>query len=124
MNPRRRKLKLLTNEILKQLQAQDPYHPSGPGRDLPADEAQVVAKFFTPDANWTWYAVSASKDEETGDVQFFGLVDGLELEYGYFWLSQLKQARGSMGLPVERDLYWQPRTLSTLMKELKDGRVH
>jgi hypothetical protein len=91
---------------------------------LPADEAQVVAKFFTPDANWTWYAVSASKDEETGDVQFFGLVDGLELEYGYFWLSQLRKARGSMGLPVERDLYWQPRTLSTLMKELKNGRVH
>lgn len=106
----------LPPEVMRQLEAQDPYVL---GRELSHNEAVVVAKFFTPDANWTWYAVSASPDPETGDVQFFGLVIGLELELGYFWLSQLKEARGRLGLPVERDLYWQPVTLMQLVEELE-----
>jgi hypothetical protein len=48
------------------------------------------------------------------DVEFFGLVDGLELELGYFWLSELKEARGHFGLPIERDLYYEPKTLREL----------
>ena len=99
-------MKLLTQEDLKKLQTQDPVHVSGPQRELDSNELKVVAKFFTPDCGWTWYACSASKDEETGDVQFFGLVDGIETELGYFWLSQLEEARGPFGLPVERDLHW------------------
>ncbi len=83
-------MKLLSDELLAKLEAQDPYGPKGPGRELTKEEEQVVCKFFTPDANWTWYAVSASRDPETGNVQFFGLVDGLELELGYFWLSELQ----------------------------------
>jgi hypothetical protein len=117
-------MKLLTKELLAKLYAQDPYHPSGPGRELTQEEEMVQVKFFTPDANWTWYAVSASQDEETGDVQFFGLVDGLEVELGYFWLSQLEQIRGKLGLPVERDLYWTPEPLMKLMEELESVRVH
>jgi hypothetical protein len=112
-------VKLLTAELLAKLEAQDPYGPKGPGRELTKEEEQVVCKFFTPDANWTWYAVSASQDPESGDVQFFGLVDGLELELGYFWLSELEQARGKFGLPVERDLYWQPQSLFSLMEKLE-----
>jgi len=116
-------LQLLTDEILRKLQAQDPYHPTGPGRELKADEELVILKLFTPDANWTWYAVSASKDEETGDVQFFGLVDGLEVELGYFWLSEVSRVCGQLGLPVERDLYWEPKPLIKLMEELERERV-
>lgn len=108
-------MKLLTKSDLAKLQKQDPYHASGPGRELPATETMVLVKFFTPDASWTWYAVSASQDPETGNVQFFGLVDGLARELGYFWLSELEKVRGPLGLPVERDLYWQPVTLSELM---------
>jgi len=116
-------LELLTLEDLKKLQAQDPYHPSGPGRELSSDELMVVVKFFTPDANWTWYAVSAYRDKEDGDVQFFGFVDGLEAELGYFWLSELKSVRGGLGLPVERDLYWTPKTLAQVMREVRSERV-
>ena len=112
-------MKLLTKELLKKLEAQDPYSPTGPGRELTKDEELVIAKFFTPDANWTWYAVSASPDPDTGDVQFFGLVDGLEVELGYFWLSELQKVRGKLGLPVERDLYWEPVTLMSLMETLE-----
>jgi len=116
-------LELLTLEDLKKLQAQDMYHPSGPGRELSENELMVVVKFFTPDANWTWYAVSASKDEESGDVQFFGFVNGLEAELGYFWLSELKSVRGALGLPIERDLYWIPKTLAQVMQEVRSERV-
>lgn len=70
-------------------------------------EAQV--KFFTPDSNWTWYAI-----EFDGDDLFFGLAVGFEAELGYFRLSELESARGPLGLPVERDLYFTPMPLSKL----------
>jgi Protein of unknown function (DUF2958) len=43
----------------------------------------------------------------------FGLVDGHERELGYFSLDELEDVRGSMGLRVERDLYFTPCPLST-----------
>lgn len=66
-------------------------------------------KFFTPDANWSWYA-----SEFDGEDMFFGLVSGLEVEIGYFSLSELDSIRGKLGLPVERDLYYVPKTLREL----------
>jgi len=107
-------MKLLTKADMHKLERQDPYHPDGPGRELSSDEYKVLVKFFTPDANWTWYAVSASQDPDTLDVQFYGLVDGNYKEFGYFWLSELEKLRGPLGLPVERDLYWTPIPLSDL----------
>ncbi len=74
-------------------------------------EALAQVKFFTPDSSWTWYA-----SEFDGDDLFFGLVDGLELELGYFSLKELKDVRGPMGLPIERDLNYEPKTL----RELKE----
>lgn len=108
-------MRLLTEADLAKLQAQDPHHPSGPGQELPSDQLMVIVKFFTPDSNWTWYAVSAYQEPESKDVQFFGLVDGFEKELGYFWLSELESVRGPFGLPIERDLYWTPVPLSDLL---------
>ena len=42
------------------------------------------------------------------DYEFFGIVDGLEKEYGYFTLSQLQSLRGRWGITVERDMYFKP----------------
>ena len=42
----------------------------------------------------------------SGDWMFFGLVDGHEKELGYFTLSELKQVRGGLRLPIERDMYF------------------
>ena len=70
--------------------------------------AQV--KFFTPDANWTWYA-----SEYDGQDLFFGLVDGHELEFGYFSLLDLRGIQGPLGLPIERDLYFEPKSLGELL---------
>lgn len=72
-------------------------------------DALVQAKFFTPDANWTWYA-----SEFNGEDIFFGLVIGLEIELGYFSLSELEGVRGPLGLPIERDLHFEPKSLREL----------
>jgi hypothetical protein len=74
-------------------------------------EARAQVKFFTPDAGWTWYA-----SEFDGDDIFFGLVIGHEIELGYFSLKELEEVRGPLGLPIERDRYFEP----TSLRELRD----
>src|SRR5260221_2754283 len=71
--------------------------------------ALAQVKFFAPDGSWTWYA-----SEFDGNDIFFGLVNGLDLELGYFSLSELSEARGALGLPVERDRYFEPTSLKNL----------
>jgi hypothetical protein len=95
---------LLTKEVKEGL----PYLYSQEDKGL---EAVAKVKFFTPDGRWTWYAT-----EFDGEDLFFGLVDGFEKELGYFRLSELKKIKGKLGLPVERDLYFEPTKLKDLMK--------
>ncbi|MDP2858297.1 MAG: DUF2958 domain-containing protein [Bacillota bacterium] len=71
------------------------------------EDPMVHTKFFTPDSNWTWFVL-----EFDGEDTFFGLVVGLETELGYFSLSELESARGPLGLPIERGLYFEPQPLS------------
>ncbi|MBZ0308581.1 MAG: DUF2958 domain-containing protein [Anaerolineae bacterium] len=79
--------------------------------------AVAPVKLFTPDANWTWYPT-----EFDGDDLCFGLVSGFEVELGYFSITELESVRGGMGLPVERDLYFQPTTLQELIDYHNDQR--
>ncbi len=79
--------------------------------------AIALVKFFTPDSNWSWYA-----SEFDGEDFFFGLVSGFEVELGYFLLSELQSVKGSLGLPIERDLHYEPKTLKELMKKHEQDR--
>jgi hypothetical protein len=72
-------------------------------------DAIAPVKYFTPDSSWTWYAT-----EFDGDDYLFGLVSGYEVEYGYFTLSELEEVRGGLNLPIERDLYYEPKPLREL----------
>lgn len=83
-----------------------PYATEHQGR-----RAIAPLKFFTPDSGWTWYPT-----EFDGEDLFFGLVSGLEVELGYFSLSELESVRGPLGLPIERDLYYKPQTLDQLLR--------
>ncbi|MCA9875302.1 MAG: DUF2958 domain-containing protein [Anaerolineales bacterium] len=78
--------------------------------------AQALVKFFTPDSNWTWYA-----SEFDGEDIFFGLVIGFEAELGYFSLQELQSVRGPLGLPIERDLHYKPRSLAELQSHYQDA---
>jgi len=105
-NNKIRGMKLLTQELRKKL-------PPLYSQDGKGGKAVAHVKFFTPDSNWTFHGV-----EFDGEDRFFGLVDGHCKELGYFSLSELESVNGPMGLPVERDLYWQPKTLEEIAPEL------
>ncbi len=83
--------------------------PALGSQDGEGDNAIAKVKFFTPDSNWTWYAT-----EFDGEDTFFGLVQGFEEELGYFSLSELDNAKGPMGLKIERDRWFKPTSLKDL----------
>jgi hypothetical protein len=121
-------MKLITQEVRRKL-------PPLRAQEHSGKQAVAYAKFFTPDSGWTWYVLegsalvaneagevtevplSESDPENERDVLFFGLVDGMEKELGYFRLSELREAWGPMGLPVERDRGWGPKTLEEIAPE-------
>ncbi|MEL6065314.1 DUF2958 domain-containing protein [Methylobacterium sp. DCY52] len=67
-----------------------------------------VVKLFTPDAGATWLLTELDPTEP--DIAF-GLCDlGLGCpELGYVRLSELQTVRGRLGLPVERDLWFEAK---------------
>jgi len=101
-------------------------------------DALAQIKFFDPSSNWTWYASEASaamndgtyksltevdpNDPNIQDVVFFGLVDGFELELGYFSLSELKGTGGGLQLPIERDRHFTPTSLQDLQDKHRNER--
>jgi hypothetical protein len=99
----RNNVQLLTEEIRRSL-------PPLYSTEDQGDAAIVRVKFFTPTSSWTWYAI-----EFDGDDLFFGLVDGLEKEMGYFSLSELESVVGPYGVGIERDLYFTPCPLRAVM---------
>ena len=80
-------------------------------------EALAQIKFFISDAQWTWYA-----SEYDGEDIFFGLVIGLEIELGYFSLSELKSVKGLLSLPIEQNLHFKPKSLQELMDKHRSDR--
>ena len=40
------------------------------------------------------------------DIRFFGFVEGLENEWGYFSLAELEKVRGPFGWRIERDVHF------------------
>jgi len=97
-------MKLLTEELRKKI---PPLYSQEENPD-----PIVHCKFFTPDSSWTWYVI-----EFDGEDTFFGYVVGFVPELGYFSLSELESIRGPLGLPVERDLYFEPKPLSEIKKQ-------
>jgi hypothetical protein len=97
-------MKLLTNELRKRLL------PLGATQDQ--ENPTAICKFFTPDGAWSWFPF-----EFDGSDLFFGAVAGIEFELGYFRLSELKETRGPLGLPIERDLYFKPTSLSKIREQ-------
>ena len=82
------------------------------------DAVLAPAKLFSPYNGWTWYITEY--DAETGLC--FGLVEGFEMELGYFDLSELAEVTVFGSVPaVERDLYWQPETIGEIRRQSRAG---
>ncbi len=70
-------------------------------------------KLFTPDGGWTWYIVEYDPEDDV----CFGLVHGFETELGSFSLAELREVRGQLGLPIERDIHFTPRPVSECRRQ-------
>jgi hypothetical protein len=104
-------IRLLTKELLERFAALGRQETQG-------EDALIVAKFFTPDSDWTWYATEYDPESR----EFFGLVHGFEAELGYFSLDELESARGPFGLPIERDLHWRECTVADVRRRIMEDR--
>ena len=93
-------MKLLTKALEKKL-------PALYSQEKLGEQAIAHVKFFTPTSSWTWFATEYDPKQRL----FFGLVKGFETELGYFALDELESVR------VERDLYWEPKTIAECRKE-------
>src|SRR3546814_17078293 len=91
-------MQLITDEQRERLLANGRRTAAGENIDPPP-----VVKLFTPDANATWLLTELDPAEPD---RAFGLCDlGLGFpELGYVSLAELRRLRGTLGLPVERDL--------------------
>ena len=96
-------MKLLTKAIKAKL----PPLFSQDGKD--PTQVPIVVKFFTPDANCTWYITEGEPTEEDDWVLFgwcsLGFGPGFD-ELGTVMLSDLESIRGPLGLKVERDIHF------------------
>ena len=108
-----RKHLLLTQEI------RDTLPPLYNNEKHPEKESVAIAKFFSPYSQWTWYVV-----EFDGEDTFWGLVDGFEMEYGYFSYSELEAVTVFGGVPaIERDCHWSPRPVKEIEAEIRSRAV-
>lgn len=106
-------MQLLTDELRAEIPAL--YAQDG------VTDTMIHAKFFTPDSNWKWYVAEGQQEDD--DFLFFGYVKGHCLEAGYFSLNELESVCGPMGLPIERDLYFEPAPWSEVKRrEGLEGR--
>jgi hypothetical protein len=79
-----------------------------------------VVKLFTPDAQCTWLLTELGNDDIA-----FGLCDlGMgSPELGYVCMREIRDLRGPLGLPVERDTHFEAdKTLSLYAAEAREHR--
>ncbi len=117
-------MKLLTATLQARLEENGRKQEPVRGTNDEIDFAPVV-KLFTPDGACTW--LLSEIDSEYPDLAF-GLCDlGMGCpELGSVSLSELAAVRGSLGLPIERDLHFSAdKTLTAYAEEASRlGRIN
>jgi hypothetical protein len=73
----------------------------------------VYAKFVSRESGWSWYVTEGSPQGD--DFLFFGLVIGLEAEWGNFSLSEMTKPRLPWEFPIERELHFKADCLSRVI---------
>ena len=100
-------MKLLTKELLERF--------NKVGRQEEVKDPVVIAKFFNPTGAGTWYATEYNPESKIffGYVSIFG--DDND-EWGYFSLAELENYRGKFGLGIERDINFDSKPFSQVIK--------
>lgn len=75
-------------------------------RKAGVDGNKPICKLFTPDAQCTWVLTGLENDGDT----LWGFADlGMGcVEFGTISLNEIKNLKGRLGLPIERDLHFNP----------------
>jgi hypothetical protein len=92
-------MKLITEELNRLLQANDHSTVQHP-----------VCKFFNPCGAATWLIFAREKGEDDDILWGLGDLGFGCVEWGTISLSELESVRLPMGLKIERDLHWKPKT--------------
>lgn len=102
-------MKLLTKQLLKRFEEV--------GRQDNVGDPIVVAKFFNPLGAGTWYATEYDPINKIffGYVSIFGDWND---EWGSFSLLELEDSVGSLGLGIERDLYFTEQPFSKAIRNI------
>jgi hypothetical protein len=76
------------------------------------DNPLVLAKYFSPGGSYTFFATEFNPETKC----FFGFVTGLaENEWGYTSLTEMLKVKcPPLGLPIERDLYFEEKQFSEI----------
>jgi len=103
-------MKLMTKEIEKAFEKQ------GDTSEKDTKDISIITKYFNPTGRGTWYAVEYDPKTKIffGFVSLFGDHND---ELGSFCLDELEDFVGSLGLGIERDLYFGEHNL----QEVIDG---
>lgn len=105
-------MQLLTAQLLRR------FAQVGSQEGKPEGDVIVVAKYFTPDGGFTFYATEYDPELR----EFFGLVECLAIEFASVPLVQLERMRGPYGVAIERDLYWKEQSLREVRAEAQAKR--
>ena len=106
--------KLMTKELSKKLPKL--YKTE----DIDTEDKIAQVRYFSPYNGWSWYAV-----EFDGEDRFFGLVEGFEVEWGYFSLSELAgvAVAGGRVPAVERDCSFYPQRIDNILNDALKRRA-
>lgn len=105
--------KMMTKEIERKV-------PRLYATDGQGDDAIAYAHYFSCVNNWDWWMTEY--DPDTGEA--FGLVKGFAVELGYFSLREFEELNAERGFEVvERDAWWQPKTLGQVKRHSIWGEV-
>lgn len=102
-------MKLLTKQLLKRFEEV--------GRQDNVGDPIVVAKFFNPLGAGTWYATEYDPINKIffGYVSIFGDWND---EWGSFSLLELEDSVGSLGIGIERDIYFTEQPFSKAVQKI------
>jgi hypothetical protein len=118
-------MKLLTQDLRERLLLNGRVRKQLAAEGKAEADFYPVVKLFTPDGAATWLLTEIDPDEP--DIAF-GLCDlGMGCpELGSVSIAELEAARGRLGLPIERDLYFSPcRTIAAYADEaFRLGRIN
>lgn len=80
--------------------------------DRPFTEIVCPVKLFNPTGAGSWWIAAFDPDSRTA----WGVAEIVEREVGSFDMDELLAYRGLMGLPLERDIYYTPVTIATVLE--------